>query len=168
MENSAQARATVRHWAERHSRVALYDDDESMLLDVASGKTVKLHWADVAAFEEKSHPETGEAYIVLLFENGKQIALADPGGIAFPPSYDNAAPVAHLPAVVCLGDFLTLKQRIDHYLYQHPDEPVPRESLDLIMACIAILDGARAVGFDVADLEGQLESSLTEVERRKA
>jgi hypothetical protein len=36
------------------------------------------------------------------------------------------------------------------------------------MACIAILDGARAVGFDVADLESQLESSLNEVERRKA
>ena len=168
MEDKAQARAAVRHWAERHSGVVLYDDGESTLLDVASGKTVRLHWAEVAAFQEKTHPETGEAYIVLLFENGKQIALADPGGIAFAPSYDNAAPVGHLPAVVCLGDLLTLKQRIDHYVYQHPDEPVPRESLDLIMACICILDGARAVGFDVADLEGQLESSLNEVERRKA
>jgi hypothetical protein len=34
------------------------------------------------------------------------------------------------------------------------------------MNCIAILDGARAVGFDVADLEGQLEELLKEVERR--
>jgi hypothetical protein len=36
------------------------------------------------------------------------------------------------------------------------------------MICIAILDGARAVGFDVGDLEGELEKSLDEVERRTA
>jgi hypothetical protein len=36
----------------------------------------------------------------------------------------------------------------------------------LIMICIATLDGARAVGFDVADLEGDLEKSLNELERR--
>jgi hypothetical protein len=34
------------------------------------------------------------------------------------------------------------------------------------MVCIAILDGARAVGFDVADLEDELERSLNELERR--
>ncbi len=34
------------------------------------------------------------------------------------------------------------------------------------MICIATLDGARAVGFDVADLEGELEKSLNEIERR--
>ena len=31
---------------------------------------------------------------------------------------------------------------------------------------IAILDGARAVGFDIADLEGELEKSLGDIERR--
>jgi hypothetical protein len=34
------------------------------------------------------------------------------------------------------------------------------------MICIATLDGARAVGFDVSDLERDLEKSLNEVERR--
>jgi len=34
------------------------------------------------------------------------------------------------------------------------------------MICIATLDGARAVGFDVGDLEGELEKSLAEIERR--
>jgi hypothetical protein len=74
--------------------------------------------------------------------------------------------VQNLPTVVCLKDFLTLKQRIDHYLYEHRDEAPPRESLDLVMICIAILDGARAVGFEVGDLEGQLEKSLSELEKR--
>ena len=59
-----------------------------------------------------------------------------------------------------------LKQRVDHYLFDHPDDPPPRECLNLIMICIATLDGARAVGFDVGDLEGELEKSLAEVERR--
>ena len=160
------ARVKTRVWADGHRHAVLYDDESAALLDVASGKAVKLSWAEVDAFEEKTHPETGDRYLVLLFENGTQIALVDPGGVAFAPSTVNSGPVESLPPVVCLRDFLTLKQRIEHHLYDHVDEPPPRECLDLIMNCIAILDGARAVGFDVADLEGQLEELLKEVERR--
>jgi len=79
---------------------------------------------------------------------------------------ENSGPVENLPPVVCLRDYLTLKQRVDHHLYDHPDQPPPRECLDLVMICIATLDGARAVGFDVGDLEGELEKSLAEIERR--
>ena len=156
----------VRAWADLHNHAVLYDDENGMLLDVSSGKGLKVHWSDVAAFEEKAHPETGDRYLVLLFESGKQIALVDPGGVAFAPSTENSGPVANLPPVVCLRDFRTLKQRVDHHLYDHPDEPPPRECLDAIMICIATLDGARAVGFDVGDLEGELEKALNEIERR--
>jgi hypothetical protein len=161
-----RAKAAVRQWVTGHGHALLYDDQRSALLDVASGKTLELSWSELAAFEEKKHPETGDRYLVLLFESSKQIALVDPGGVAFAPSTENSGPVENLPAVVCLRDFLTLKQRIDHYLYDHPDEPPPRESLDLLMVCIATLDGARSVGFDVGDLEAELEKSLNEVERR--
>jgi hypothetical protein len=166
MENIDQAKSSVRQWIERHKRAVLYDEETSTLLDVASGKSVNLPWRDMTTFEEKVHPETSDTYLVLLFENGKQIALVDPGGVAFAPSTENSGPVQDLPPVVCLRDFHTLKQRVDHHLYDHPDEPPPRETLNLIMICIATLDGARAVGFDVADLEGELEKSLNEVERR--
>ena len=137
-----------------------------MLLDVASGKSTGLPWRDVKAFEEKIHPETNDSYLVLLFENGNQLALVDPGGVAFAPSVTNTGSIRDLPPVVCLRDFYTLKQRIDHYLFEHQDEPPPRECLDLVMICIATLDGARAVGFDVGDLEKELEKSLKEIERR--
>ena len=160
------ARGKVRLWAAAHGHALLYDDESSILLDVASQKRLKFSWRDVTAFEEKTHPETGDRYLVLLFENGKQIALVDPGGVAFAPSTENSGAAQNLPAVVCLRDFSTLKQRIDHYLYDHPDDPPPRECLDLIMICIATLDGARAVGFDVGDLEAELERALNEVERR--
>ena len=161
-----QVKSRLASWVSFHSRAALYDDESSTLLDVASGKSVTIPWRDLTAFEEKVHPETKALYLVMLFENGKQIALVEPGGVGFAPSAENSGPVEGLPSVVCLRDFLTLKQRIDHYLYDHPDEPPPRECLDMIMICIATLDGARAVGFDVGDLEGELEKSLNEVERR--
>jgi hypothetical protein len=161
-----QIKSLVRLWANRHPHAALYDEAASTLLDVASGKTTIVRWREIAAFEEKIHPETNDAYLVLLFENGSQIALVDPGGVGFSPSKENSGPVPGLPPVVCLKDFFTLKGRVDHYLFDHPDEPPPRECLDMMMICIAILDGARAVGFDVGDLERELEKSLNGIEKR--
>jgi hypothetical protein len=161
-----RAKARVRAWTEEHRRAVLYDDTNATLLDVASGKSTRIPWADVSGFEEKLHPETGETYLLLLLASGNQIALVDPGGVAFAPATENSGPIDNLPPVVCLRDFFTLKQRVDHHLFDHPDEAPPREALDLVMICIAMLDGARAVGFDVADLEGELEKSLTELERR--
>ena len=161
-----QAKAKVRAWVETHRHVVLFDEESSSLMDVASGKTIRLPWQELKAFEEKVHPETKDNYLVLLFENGTQVALVDPGGIAFTPLTENTGPLRDLPPVVCLKDFFTLKGRVDHYLYDHPDEPLPKEVLDLVMICIATLDGARAVGFDVGDLEGELEKSLKEIEGR--
>jgi hypothetical protein len=163
-----RAQTSVRSWVESHRQAVLYDESRATILDVASGKSLRIDWRALTAFEEKVHPETHENYLVLLFEDGTQIALVDPGGVAFAPSTENSGPIEKLPPVVCLRDFLTLKQRVDHYLYEHADEPLPRECLDLIMICIAALDGARAVGFAVDDLEGELEKSLNEIERRRA
>lgn len=169
MESVAEAaKVKVREWADKHKHVVLYDEPDSTLLDIASGKRVKIAWRDLTTWAEKLHPETNEAYIVLLFEGGHQLALVDPGGIAFAPATENTGPLQNLPPVVCLKDFFTLKNRVDHYLYDHADEPPPRECLDLVMICIATLDGARKVGFDVGDLEGELEKSLNEIERRKS
>ncbi len=161
-----QAKAKLQSWVETHQHAVLFDQESSSLMDVASGKTICLPWQDVRAFEEKVHPETKDNYLVLLFENGTQIALVDPGGIAFAPSTENTGPLPDLPPVVCLTDFYTLKGRVDHYLYDHRDEPPPKEVLDLVMICIATLDGARAVGFEIGDLESELEKSLKEIERR--
>ena len=161
-----QAKTKVRAWIETRQHAVVFDEESSSLMDVTSGRTIRLPWREVKAFEEKVHPETQDRYLVLLFENGTQVALVDPGGIAFAPSTENTGPLRDLPPVVCLKDFFTLKGRVDHYLYDHPDEPPPKEALDLVMICIATLDGARAVGFDVADLEGELEKSLNEIEGR--
>jgi len=166
--NMEPARSIVRRWADSHRQAVLYDDDSAVVLDLASGKRLKISWPSLASYQEKVHPETQEPYLVLCFDDGTQLALVDPGGIAFAPSTVNSGPVENLPAVVCLRDLQMLKQRVDHFLYDHPDEPPPRECLNLLMICIATLDGARAVGFDVGDLEEELEKSLDEIERRAA
>lgn len=168
LDDLHSCRERVRQWSEAHRHAVLYDDETATLLDVASGKALRVSWADVQAFEEKLHPETGDTYLVLLFENELQIALVDPGGVAFAPSTINTGPVPSLPPVICLRDFFTLKQRVDHYLHEHADEPPPRECAELVMICIAALDGARAVGFEVGDLEQELEKSLDELERRRS
>ena len=67
-----------KSWAAGRPHAVLYDEDSAALMDVASGKTTIVPWRDLTAFEEKIHPETNEAYLVLLFENGSQIALVDP------------------------------------------------------------------------------------------
>lgn len=164
--NVEQAKVRVAEWVQKHRHAVLYDGESSTLLDVASGKSIHLPWREFKAFEEKVHPETKDNYLILLFENGNQIALTDPGGVAFAPLQANSGPLRDLPRVVCLKDFHTLEQRIDHYLHDHRDEPPPKECLDLVMICIAILDGARAVGFDVGELEEELDKSLRELEQR--
>ena len=120
------AKAKVGAWVGAHRHAVLYDEENSSLMDVATGKTIPLPWPEFQAFEEKVHPETNDNYLVLLFGNGNQIALVDPGGIAFAPSTENTGPLSDLPPVVCLKDFFTLRGRLDHYLYDHPDERPPR------------------------------------------
>ncbi|HWP56869.1 MAG TPA: hypothetical protein VNL14_03160 [Candidatus Acidoferrales bacterium] len=161
-----QAKAKVLDWTRKHPHAVLYDESGPTLLDVTSAKSIPLSWPKVSACEEKIHPETGDTYLVLQFESGAQIALVDPGGVAFAPSFVNTGPLNAAPQAVCLRDFYTLKAQIRHYLDQHGDQALPRECLDMMMLCIAILDGARAVGFAVSDLEKDLEKTLREIERR--
>jgi hypothetical protein len=163
-----EAKRKVRAWCETHKQAVLYDEENSTVLDVASGRSTRLPLRGLTAFEEKIHPETKDKYLVLLWESGNQIALVEPGGVAFAPSTKNTGALRDLPPAVCLKDFFTLKNRIDHYLHDHQDDPPPKECLDLVMICIATLDGARAIGFDVGDLEQELEKSLGEIERRTA
>jgi len=163
---SDDAKAKMEHWVRSHADIVLYDPVEQTLMDVASGKTLRFPWRDVEAVEEKTHPETGEPYLVFQLSSGVQLVLVDPGGVAFAPSEVNTGSLHGLPQVVCLRDVGVLMQRVEHQLADHPDDPVPREILDAVMLCIAILDGAREVGFEVGDLEKALDGSLSELEKR--
>ncbi len=163
-DRSAQL-ATVRDFCARHSGGVLFDETGGTLFDVAGAKTLPLRLAETAAVEPKTNSQTGGQYLVLRYSDGHEIALADVG-IAFAPDTRQTGPIDELPPVSCLRDYQTLLGRLEHELYGHVDRPPTKETVRVLMMCIAILDGARAVGFEVGSEERKLEVHLAELERR--
>jgi hypothetical protein len=157
----------VKTWCAQKPAAVLCDEKSATLRDVFSGKTLRL--PRVQATEEKTAPNSGEKYLVLLLDDGRQLALASVG-IAFPPELHHSGPLPGMPQTVCWRDFANVTRQIEHALCAHPDqwgvgasrppscEPPGREVLDMLRYCIALCDGARAIGFDVGEEERQLES----------
>lgn len=148
----------------RAPRSVLYSEELESLLDVPSGKTLKLPEAEIAALDERIDPKTGLPLLGLLLKDGRAFALADVG-IAFAPVFTNTGELAALPSAVCLNDLRTFVAQLKHDLYSEaglPNTGTVRE----LMCCLAILDGARAIGFEVGAEGNELEWHLKELERR--
>jgi hypothetical protein len=163
--DAATLRRRIAAWTAAHPATVLYDETGEILRDVPSGKTLALPAGRIARAEEKQNRETGGTYLVMLRDDGLQIVLADPG-IAWEPSPENAGPLRDVPPVVCWQDFERITAHLRHRLRAHPDEPPGRDAVDLVMLGIALLDGARKVGFTVDDEERSLDALLSEIERR--
>ncbi len=71
-----------------------------------------------------------------------------------------------IPAVVCFRDYATLLGRLKHELFGHSDRELTQATTALLMTCLAILDGARRMGFEVGREERELEAYLGELEKR--
>ena len=102
--------------------------------------------------------------MVVVFEDGRQIALA-PSGIAWPPEQRNLPKPMALPPVVCWRDFNNVSAQVKHVIDVHRETPPSREVLDMLLYCIALLDGAHAVGFDTGADERRIESYLDLIEK---
>lgn len=163
-------RAAQRALLERSVRVrpgsVLHDAASSTLLDVAAGKALALDWARVAGVEERRDGESGRPYCVVRLESGVELAIADQG-LAFPPATAGTGPLPGLPAAVCFRDLAAAEGRLEHFLLDHPGEPPGRGHVELFLFCLAVVDGARAAGFDVAAEERRLERLLGELEARR-
>lgn len=133
-----------------------------MLCDVYSGKSLRLDLGQLKDAEEKKTSDTGEAYLVLVLEDGRQLALA-PVGVAWPPDPRNLPSPLPLPAVVCWRDFANVAGQVQHVIEVHRSDPPSREVLDMLLYCIALLDGARAIGFETAADERRIERYLDDV-----
>ena len=101
-------------------------------------------------------------YLLLIFTDGRQVALADVG-FAFAPSIANTGPLPDLPQTLCFRDFRHLSQGIEALLAEEGRE---KEALGGILLCIALLDGARAVRLDVSREERKLDGLLRKLEER--
>jgi hypothetical protein len=163
--STAAQLAAIRRFSAEHPQSVLFDEPGGVLLDVYSGKALPLEGQTVEEVELKTNLETGKPYLLIRRSDGRQLALAEVG-IAFAPDPRNTGPLQELPPAVCFRDFDTLLQRVKHQLYGHSDRPLGQDVVRLLTTCIAILDGARAQGFEVGREERELERHLSELEKR--
>lgn len=162
----AESRAKVLEFTRRpFAAVAALEDEDgagARLLEPGTGKDLRVRWSEIAHVEERSTPLRPAPYLVLVFEDGRQLALADVG-FAFAPSTANTGPLPDLPATFCFTDFRHLSQGIESLLESEGRE---REALAAILLCIALLDGARAAGLAVGREERGLHHLLRRLEER--
>jgi hypothetical protein len=162
----AEARAKVLEFTRRpFAAVAAVEEPDgksARLVEPGSGKELRVRWDEVAQAEEKTSPLRPVPYLVLLFQDGRQVALADVG-FAFAPDTVHTGPLPDLPRTFCFADFRLLSQAIDALLAQEGRE---KEALGAVLAAIALLDGARAAGLEVAREERRLDALLRALEER--
>jgi hypothetical protein len=160
----AEAKAKVLEFCKRPLApvAALEDGDGVRLFEAASGKELRLRWDELSEVEEKTSALRPSPYLLLVFADGRQVALADVG-FAFAPSTANTGPLPDLPQTLCFRDFRHLSQGVESLLAGEGRES---EALAGILLCIALLDGARAAGLAVSREERKLEALLRKLEER--
>jgi hypothetical protein len=158
----AQVEAFLREQPGLYAAVA--DDDGSglQLFEIGSGKSLHVRWADLTDAVLRRTSLRPAPYLVLVFQDGRQVALADVG-FAFAPSIASTGPLPDLPQTFCFTDFRHLAQGIEAILAEEGRE---REALSAVLLAIALLDGARVAGFEVGREERSLEGLLRRLEER--
>jgi hypothetical protein len=163
-----EARAAVESFLrENPGRFALLPDDDgkgAQLLEAGSGKALRVRWDEISFAAVKQTAVRPAPYLVLVFADGRQVALADVG-FAFAPSTANTGPLEGLPATFCFRDFRHLASGAEALLAEEGRE---REAIAAVMLGIALVDGARAAGLDVSREERELETLLRGLEQRGA
>ena len=160
----AEARAAVLGFLQRNPRLfaALEDDDArgAELFEAMTGKVLRLRWDEISEAKERTTPLRPAPYLVVVLQDGRQVALADVG-FAFAPSIASTGPLPELPETFCFRDFRHLTHGVAALLAEDGRE---KEALAGVMLAIALLDGARVLGFEVDREERALESLLKQLE----
>ncbi len=164
-ERAAQ-RALLARYAQERPQALAYDAEAGLLLDVAAQKILPLDWTRVAALSEARDADTGRPYLLVSLGDGNAFALADQG-LVFAPVTAASGPLPGLPSAVCLRDLAAAEGRLTHFLLGHPGEVPEPGHVAAFLFCLAVVDGARAVGFDVGPEERRLERLLNELEARR-
>lgn len=132
------------------------------LVEPGTGKELRVRWDEIAEVQEKASAQRAAPYLLLVFHDGRQVALADVG-FAFAPSTANTGPLPQLPPTLCFRDFSHLSRGIEQLLAEEGRE---KEVLGAILLCIALLDGARGLGLPVDREERRLDKLLKQLEQR--
>jgi hypothetical protein len=158
--------ALVERFARERPHALLWDAERSLVLDVFSGKALHLPFDHIDTLEERTDAATGRPYLLLALDGDRQVVLTD-AGVAFPPRTGATGPLPDLPAAVCFRDLAGAEGKLTHFLLDHPDEEPNRSHVTLFLFCLAVVDGARAAGFEVGSEERRLERLLDELDARR-
>ncbi|MBI2981758.1 MAG: hypothetical protein HYY44_05640 [Deltaproteobacteria bacterium] len=131
-----------------------------VLREITTSKERSILYPQVTEWRRREHPEGLGDYMNLVFEEGHELALCH-AGFAFSPSYLSTKSLNLLPEVVCFQDFYRLLGHLEH-LYQNLSQR--EEAVKALTSCLAILEGARLVKFEVSEEERKLEEILTWLE----
>jgi len=163
-----EARAAVESYLRTiPGRFALLSDEDgrgAQLVESGTGKALRVDWGEISGATLKQNPVRPAPYLVLVFADGRQVALADVG-FAFAPSTVNTGPLPDLPATFCFRDFRHIASGAQSLLHEEGRE---REAIAAVLLGIALLDGARAAGLDVSREERELDGLLRRLEERGA
>ncbi len=159
-----ELRASVLAFTQRPlAPIAALEEEQAVrLIEPGTGKELRVRWDDIAQVELKSTPLRTAPYLLVVLQDGRQVALADVG-FAFAPSIVNTGPLPDLPPTMCFRDFRHLSAGVEQLFEEEGRE---REILGAILLCIALLDVARTIGFDVSREERTLDALLKRLEAR--
>lgn len=132
-----------------------------------SGKSLRFAWGQVLAVEHAKNLETGSPYVRVSLDDGRRFAFAA-AGIVFAPSFGATGPIADCPTAGCFADYARLLRHAEHLVEERHADEHGREALQVVMVLLAFLEGARLVGFDVAEEEREVEPLLEVLELRRA
>src|SRR5258708_27544531 len=102
MEGPARARQldAIRSFCAQQPVAVLFDEPGESLMDVFSGKAVPLALKRLVSVQQRARKGTDAPYLVLTYDDGREMALADVG-IAFAPDLGNSGALDEIPAVGC-------------------------------------------------------------------
>ena len=133
------------------------------LLEIDTKKQKDIVFGEVTQWRETPHPEGMGRYLNLVFENGHELVLCYIG-FAFSPSIQSTGPIPDLPPVVCFQDLHRLLGHADHMTRSLVPEQ-KSEAVKALMICLAVLEGARLLGFEIGEEERAAETILEIMEK---
>ena len=161
---SISFRETILNWLKNHPGIFnFYEEADAIhLIENYSQKSLSFRYFELAELEEKTNSMNAlESYLILKFHSGLQWVLASQGFV-FAPDFRNTGPLELPSQVYCMQDFNSLFHRLRHV---GAEAERRQESLDLIMALIAILDGAKLIGLKTDAEEHEIEKIINSLEK---
>jgi len=140
-----------------------WDGDVLQLLEVATGKSLKLTAEEVERVESQRNWNTGAEYLRLHVASRPPLALADVGFV-FALDTRHTGPLPQAPPTLSFADYQRLHRHLQHLLHELDVPERRREALDVTLVLIAALDGAHAVGLPTQAEEAQLEKAIRRLE----